>query len=134
MKTLRTAILPALILATVACGYSSKMSAPVPGTMPTITQLSPTSTRAGSAAFTLTINGSNFMNTAVVNWNQQAQPAASTTFVSAGQLTLAVPASAIATAGTIQISVTNPATQGTGQYGSGGTTAVTSTSVNFTIN
>lgn len=134
MKILKTGVLAALIIVTLACGYSSKMSAPVPGAMPTITQLSPASATAGSAAFILTINGTNFMSTAVVNWNQNAQPANSVTYVSATQLTLAVPASAISTSGTAQITITNPATQGTGQYGSGGTTAETSTAANFMIN
>lgn len=123
--------LVALLALTLACGYGSKNYAPVAGTVPAIAQLSPDSATAGGEAFSLTVNGSNFAAKAVVNWNGMAQ---TTTYVSANQLTAAVPASAIAASGTVPVTVTNPATPGTGQYGSGGTLAETSTPVNFTIN
>ena len=133
MKTLKPAVLAALITVTVACGYGSKNYAPTPGTMPAISQLNPATTNAGGPAFTLTVNGNNFAAAAVVNWNGAAQTSG-TKYVSTGQLTLSVPASMISASGTVQVTVTNPATQGTGMYGSGGTTAETSTAVNFTIN
>ena len=81
----------------------------------------------------LTVDGTNFGSKAVVNWNGVAQTA-NTTYVSASQLTVAVPASAIMTSGTVQITVTNPATAGTGIYGSGATLAATSSPMDFTIN
>lgn len=133
LKPVNTILLAALIGLTVACGYSSKTTPPVAGTMPTISQLSPDSATAGGAAFVLTVDGTNFASKAVVNWNGVAQTA-NTTYVSGSQLTVTVPASAITTAGTIQITVTNPAVAGTGQYGSGGTLAETSTVMNFTVN
>jgi hypothetical protein len=136
MKTLqppKSLLLVALIAITVACGYSSKMTAPVAGTMPTVAALAPNSATAGGAAFTLTVNGTNFASKAVVNLNGTAQTA-STTFVSGNQLMVAVPASAIATPGTISVTVTNPATPGTGMYGSGGTLAATSAAMSFTVN
>jgi hypothetical protein len=133
LKTFTLTALVALIALTVACGYSSKMTAPVAGTAPTIAQLAPNSATAGDAAFTLTVNGTNFGTKAVVNWNGVAQTA-NTTYVSGSQLTVAVPASAIATSGTVQITVTNPATAGTGIYGTGATLAVTSSAMDFTIN
>jgi hypothetical protein len=132
LKPLSTTALVALIALTLACGYSSTTTPPVAGTMPTIAQLSPDSATAGGAAFMLTVNGTNFGAKAVVNWNGVAQTA--TTYVSGSQLTVAVPASAIANSGTISITVTNPATAGTGIYGSGGTTAETSSPMDFTIN
>ena len=113
MKTvqpLKTILLVTLIALTVACGYSSKMTAPVAGTMPTISTLAPNSATAGDAAFTLTVNGTNFASKAIVNLNGAAQTA-NTTFVSGNQLTVAVPASAIATPGTITVTVTNPGTR-----------------------
>ena len=119
-----------MLALTVACGYSSKATAPVAGVMPAITQLAPASTNAG-AAFVLTVNGSNFSSNAVVNFNGAAQ---TTTFVSASQLTASIPAMAVSAAGTAVVSVTNPATAGTGMYGSGGTMPETSASMNFTIN
>ena len=131
MNSVRVTVLTTLILFTLACGYSSHTTPPVAGTMPAISELSPDSATAGGAAFMLTVNGSNFGTKAVVNWNGAAQ---TTTYVSGNQLTVAVPASLIASAGSVSISVTNPAIAGTGQYGSGATLAETSTSVSFTIN
>jgi hypothetical protein len=133
MNTLRTsnaAFLVTLISLSLACGYSSKMAAPVAGVMPAITQLSPTGTNAG-AAFVLTVNGSNFSSNAVVNFNGAGQ---TTTFVSASQLIASIPARAVSAAGTAAVSVTNPATTGTGMYGSGGTMPETSSPMNFTVN
>ncbi|HEY6369735.1 MAG TPA: IPT/TIG domain-containing protein [Candidatus Sulfotelmatobacter sp.] len=132
IEPLKTVLLVALIAITVACGYSSKMTAPVAGAMPTMSALSPNSATAGGAAFTLTINGTNFAAKAVVNWNGTAQTA-NTTFVSSNQLMVAVPASAIMTPATISVTVTNPATAGSGMYGSGGTLAETSTAMSFTV-
>jgi hypothetical protein len=54
--------------------------------------------------------------------------------VSPNQLTVAIPAAAIATSGTIKVTVTNPGTPGTGMYGSGGTLPETSKSMDFTVN
>ncbi len=128
---IKSIVLAALIF-TVACGYSSKTTPPVAGTMPAISQIAPTSTTAGGGAFTLTVNGTNFASKAIVNWNGTAQ--SGTTFVSGNQLMVAVPASAIVAPGTVTITVTNPGTAGTGIYGSGGTLAETSSPMNFTIN
>lgn len=83
---------------------------------PSITSISPTTTAVGSAAFTLTVNGSDFGSDSVVNFNGQAL---STMVVSANQLTASVPANAVASTGTVPVTVT-----------SGG---VTSNSVDFTI-
>lgn len=80
-------------------------------TAPTITQLMPPGAMAGGPAFTLTVNGSNFVNGAVVYWNAATR---TTTFVTAGQITAAISASDIATAGTVPVYVKNPG--GTGIY------------------
>ena len=134
MKTLKTISLVPLIALTMACGYSSKPATPpAAGTMPTIAQLNPGSATAGGGAFNLIVNGTNFGAKAVVNWNGVAQ-ASNTTFMSGTEVTVAVPASLIMTASTVQISVTNPGTPGTGMYGGGGTAAATSTPMPFTIN
>jgi hypothetical protein len=73
--------------------------------VPAITTLLPASTTAGSGAFTLTVNGSSFVNGAVVNFNGNAR---TTTYVSANQVTAAILASDIANAGTPAVTVTNP--------------------------
>jgi hypothetical protein len=83
---------------------------PAPGAAPTITSLSASTTGAASTpycspqGFTLTVNGTNFTSDAVVNWNGAAQ---TTTFVSATQLTAAIPAAQAAFPGTASITVTN---------------------------
>ena len=79
-------------------------------TSPTLTSLSPSSALVGGAAFTLTVNGSNFVSGSVVQWNGSPR---ATTFVSATQLTAAIPASDIAAGGSAQVTVINPAGGGT---------------------
>ena len=56
--------------------------------------LVPTSAAPGGQGFTLTVNGTGFASTSVVEWNGTSLQ---TTFVSDSQLTAAVPAAAIAT-------------------------------------
>ena len=131
LQSVKITLLVALIALTLACGYSSKSMPPVAGTMAAIAALTPPSMPAGSPAFTLTVNGTNFAGKAVVNWNGTPQ---TTTVVSGNQLTASVPAAAIATSGTVMVTVTNPATAGTGLYGSGATLAETSSPMSFTIN
>lgn len=129
----KTMLIAALTAFTFACGYSSKMTAPVAGTVPAITQLNPDAATAGGAEFMMTVDGSNFGTKAVVNWNGVAQTA-NTTYVSTNQLTVMIPAAMIANAGTVMVTVTNPAISGTGIYNTGATLAETSTAVNFEIN
>ena len=88
--------------------------------VPALTSLSPSAATAGGPSFTLTVNGNNFVNGAAVRWNGNAR---TTTFVSATQLTAQVLASDIATAGTAQVTVFNPAPGGG-----------VSNALNFTIN
>ena len=87
---------------------------------PTLTLLSPSSVTAGGAAFTLTVTGTNFVSGSVVQWNGSAL---TTSFVSSTQLTAAISAGDIATAGTVAVTVVNPAPGGG-----------TSGSLTFTIN
>ena len=77
--------------------------------MPTLSSISPTSAPVGSAEFTLTANGSNFISSSVVKWGGSNR---TTTFVSATQLTATIPASDLATAGTVQVTVFNPSPGG----------------------
>jgi hypothetical protein len=71
---------------------------------PTLATLSPNSATAGGPAFTLTANGSNFVNGSIVRWNGANR---TTTFVSSTQLTAAISAADIASAGTAQVTVAN---------------------------
>jgi sugar lactone lactonase YvrE len=84
---------------------TSAVTLTVSNPLPTITTLSPTSAITGGAAFTLTINGTNFVSASVVKWNTTSL---TTTFVSATQLTAAVPASLISTGGTTTVTVFDP--------------------------
>ena len=132
MKQSAVVLLAALSAFTLACGYSSKATTPATaGTLPTIATLAPASATHGDAAFVLTVTGTNFSTTAVINFGGVAQ---TTNQVSATQLTATIAAADIANAGTVAVTVTNPAIAGTGAYGSGGTLAETSGSMNFTIN
>jgi subtilisin family serine protease len=73
--------------------------------VPSIMSLSPVSTTAGAATFTLTVDGVNFESNAVVRWNGADRV---TTFVSATQLTATITAADVASAGTASVTVGNP--------------------------
>src|SRR5450759_3833593 len=74
--------------------------------VPTTTSLSPTSKTAGQGAFTLTVNGTNFVSgLSVVRWNGADR---TTTYVNSTQLTAAITAADIASTGTASVTVFNP--------------------------
>jgi hypothetical protein len=73
-------------------------------TAPTLTTLTPNAATAGGPAFTLTADGANFVNGATVLWNGAAR---TTTFVSATRVTASIPASDIAAAGSVPVTVRN---------------------------
>src|SRR6266404_2890720 len=60
-------------------GTSSAASVTIQNPVPAITSVSPATVIPGSAAFTLTVNGTGFVASSVVQWNGSARP---TTFVS----------------------------------------------------
>ena len=96
MKTILIVLLTACALGcggTVPATGSGSMA---PGAPSITAPLVPNTVTAGSAAFTLTVNGSGFVGQSVVNWNGTAQ---TTTFVTSNQLTAAIPAADVATAG-----------------------------------
>ena len=130
MKIVSLLLLTMLCL---GCGYSTpQAAAPKAGVKPTIAALVPNTANSGDPQFVLTVNGSSFSGNAVINWNGVSQ---ATTRMTAGQLTAMIPATAIATPGAVPVTVTNPATPGSGGiYGSGGTAASTSSAMTFTVN
>jgi YVTN family beta-propeller protein len=132
-RLLRASGFPLLLISTLlllaGCGSganqppsSSTSQPPSSGSnpTPTVNSISPTNSTAGGAAFTLTINGTNFVAASTVNFGGSA-PA--TTFVSSTQLTAAIPAVGIASSGMLAVTVTNP------KPGGG-----TSNSISFTVN
>src|SRR6185437_2938666 len=76
---------------------------------PTITSLSPGSASVGGPAFSIAVNGTNFIASSTVKLNGSAR---NTTFVSTTQLTAAINASDIANAGTSWITVDNGTASG----------------------
>jgi dienelactone hydrolase len=78
--------------------------------VPLINQpLIPDATRPGGLGFTLSVNGTGFVSSSVVNWNGVAR---NTTFVSRSQLQANILASDIAQAGTASVTVFNSAPGG----------------------
>jgi hypothetical protein len=101
-------------------GTSNSLPFTVNNPVPALTSISPTNTSAGGPAFTLTVNGSNFVQGSWVQWNTFSL---FTTYVSATQLTALVPAGDISSSGPATITVFNP-TPGGG----------TSNGITFTVN
>jgi hypothetical protein len=125
-----------LLVAILWCGcggYSSPSQPAQPAIVPIVDAIIPNSANAGAPSFTLTVNGSKFNSNAVVNWNGAAR---TTTHVTAQQLTAAIAAADVATAGTVKVTVTNPGSNTPGgPYGGGGSTpSATSNTMDFTIN
>ena len=122
-----------VILIVAGCGSSAGqpiVNNPLPqnNPVPQIAALSPSTVAGGGAAFTLMVSGTNFISSSAVRWNGSDRP---TTFVSSTQLTAAIPASDIATSGSAQVTVFNPAPGG----GASSTMALTimATAGNFAI-
>jgi hypothetical protein len=105
------------ITVTTPAGTSSAATFTIKPSPPAISGLSPSLATAGGAAFTLAISGQYFTSASTVKWGLKAL---ATTYVSATQLTAAVPANLIAAAGTASIKVA--------------TAAGTSSAATFTIN
>jgi len=131
MKTilsLLTAIV-LLTLFTLGCGGygsgsgSGSMAAGAPSVA---NPLVPNTATAGSAAFTLTVNGSGFVNGSVIYWNSTAR---TTRFMTSGQLITSISAADIATAGSVPVFVRNPG--GTGIYSN--QSGQNSNAVTFTV-
>lgn len=88
---------------TLAYGTSVQNIAPNP--VPTITTISPGLKAINSAGFTLTVNGTNFIASSVVNFNGSPR---ATTYISSVQVTASILASDLVTPGSYPITVTNP--------------------------
>jgi hypothetical protein len=83
------------------CGYGSHNYMNGNGA-PKITTLSPGSVTAGSAAFTLTVEGSGFGTDSLVYWGTTVLP---TTYDTTAQVTTTIPATDIMSAGSVQVYV-----------------------------
>jgi hypothetical protein len=94
-------------------GTSSGVTFTINNPAPALSGLNPNAVTAASGGFTLTVNGSGFVNTSTVRWNGANL---ATTFVNPGQLTAAVPAGNLTASGTVAITVYSP-TPGGGTSG-----------------
>ena len=106
---MRTTTLLLLAFTLAGCGNSYGVAPITPNPAPTLTTISPTGATAGSGAFTLMVNGTNFISSSVVNWNGNPRM---TAYVSATLITAAISATDVAPTGTAQVTVTNPAPGG----------------------
>ena len=106
-----TLVLAVISLPAAGCGGGATQPAnnqPPPGASnpsPTITTISPNTGVAGGAAFTLTIDGTNFDAASTVSFGGAAPV---TTFISSTQLTAAIPASSITSSGGMAVTVSVP--------------------------
>ena len=99
-----------LMVALVACGLASACSdyntnLSIQTSSSVLTFVSPGTATVGGQGFTITANGAGFATGALILWNGTAL---TTTLVSSIQLTAPVPASDLATAGTVQVAVQIP--------------------------
>ncbi|MFZ0645485.1 MAG: IPT/TIG domain-containing protein, partial [Candidatus Acidiferrales bacterium] len=83
-------------------GTSSSLAFTISNPAPVIGSLNPSSIVAGSGAFTLSVNGSNFTSDAVVEWNSASR---TTTYVSGTSLQAAITMADVASAGSAQVTV-----------------------------
>jgi hypothetical protein len=86
-----------------------------------ISALIPSSATGGGPGFTLTVNGTNLATNSIVYFGGAPM---STTFVTTNQLMAAIPPSAIATAGTVQVYANS----------NGNIYGVNSNTIDFTVN
>ena len=77
--------------------------------LPVLNNISPDNTTVGSTSFTLTANGTGFVNGSVINWNGISL---TTTYTSGTELTAIVPAASVSTAGSVPVTITSPAPGG----------------------
>lgn len=80
-----------------------------PGSVPQLTDMSPTNATAGSGSFALTVNGWNFTSGSTVRWNGADRP---TVVVSSTQLRATISAADLAAAGTATVTVFNAGSSG----------------------
>src|SRR5580658_2976695 len=118
-RALATASACLLMLVGCGGGGGSGSAGPTPNPVPSISSIAPAVATAGGAAFTLTVNGTNFIAGSAIQLSGSNR---ATTFVSATQLTASITAADISSAGTPPVSVENP-TPGGG----------TSTAINLSI-
>ena len=98
------------LLLLVACSSEDGgITAPPDNPTPFLSAIGPASRLIGDTAFSLTLNGSNFLSVSEVRWNGAARP---TAFVSSTQLTAQISAADLSVASVAEVTVSNPAPGG----------------------
>jgi uncharacterized protein (TIGR03437 family) len=92
-----------------AGGQSASLTFSINNPVPAVNSISPNTIAAGTGGLTLELEGTNFINTSVVKWNGSTR---TTTYVSPTLLSIEVPPTDLANAGTNNVTVTNPAPGG----------------------
>lgn len=97
-----------------ACGGGGASAAPTPqppqaNAVPQISSISPSNITTVALGSVVTVTGTGFLSTSSITWNGAPH---ATTYVSSTELQFTVTASDIATVGSVQISVVNPAPGG----------------------
>lgn len=95
----------AALLTSFGCGGGGNGSSLSSNPTPVISAMSPNTATRGGVAFTLTVNGSNFVSGAAVQWNGSARQ---TTLVNGQQVTAQISADDISVAGSEKVTVVNP--------------------------
>ncbi len=90
-------------------GASTTVSLPVLNPAPNVASLSPSTVGVGAAGFTLTVTGSSFVPSSVVQWNGVNR---TTSFGNAATLFATIPATDLSVAGSAAITVVTPAPGG----------------------
>ena len=105
-------ILFGILLGGTACRVGPTFGPPPPPPpTPSISSVSPLSVIAGGTAFTLTVNGSNFISGADLVWRNPDNPefiGGQVTVMNSSQVTLQIPAGAIAVPGSAQVFIFDP--------------------------
>jgi hypothetical protein len=99
------ALLACLTFYLIGCGGQQPATSPA-SSKPAITSISPSGILAGSGSFSLTVIGSNFNSSSMVQWNGSPR---TTEYVNSTQLNAVITALDVSTAGTWAISVRNTA-------------------------
>ncbi|MGH9862284.1 MAG: lactonase family protein, partial [Candidatus Acidiferrales bacterium] len=90
-------------LCLMACHHGGSAGPCTP--IPSVTSITPTSAAALGPAFTLTVDGADFVSNSIVRWKGNDR---TTTFVSNTQLQAAIPASDLRNQGTAEVTVFSP--------------------------
>lgn len=138
MRTLICVVSVALLLGTYGCGGSVSAGSGgggngLPSDAPILSGIAPSSTIVGAPALAILVYGSNFKDGTAIHWNGTVLPTSCVdmnltpiTCTSTAIRTATIPATDFTTAGTAQVTLSNPPSTGT----NGGT----SSPLNFTVN